>query len=448
MIALYTRVSTQEQAREGYSISEQAERLKDYCKAMNWPVYKLYSDPGYSGSNTDRPALTQMLRDAASGRFQKVLVYKLDRLSRSQKDTLHIIEDELLIHGVDFVSMTENFDTSSPMGKAMIGILAVFAQLEREQIKERMNMGKDARAKKGLHICTSIVPAGYRSVDGRLEIDPYESAIIKRVFSEYAAGRSMRDICKSINSDGLYIKNRPLERHGLRYLLRNATYTGKIRYQGKYMDGQHDPIIDDDTFEKVQSILSRRSDVHAQNRREGKAQSYLGGMLYCGCCGKKLIKTTQGKYTYYVCDSRLSGNPCSLRYIRMDKLDAMVTDEIRKLALDPEAVKPSQPPDSVPVTDEIAVIDKKLERLIDLYAAESIPKDALQTRIAALQEQKQAILDRMNDAETFDAMPVIQSFSDILSSGDFAAIRTTLTALIDKIIVRSPDDIIIYWRFS
>ena len=132
----------------------------------------------------------------------------------------------------------------------------------------------------------------------------------------------------------------------------------------------------------------------------------------------------------------------------MDDLDAMVFDEIRKLALDPEAVKQSAPPDSVPVTDEIAAIDHKLERLIDLYASESIPKDALQNRIAALQEQKQALLDRMDDAETFDALPVIQSFADILSSGDFAMIRTTLTALINKIIVRSPDDISIYWRFT
>lgn len=448
MIALYTRVSTQEQAQDGYSIGEQAERLRSYCEALKWDVYKLYSDPGFSGASMDRPGLTQMLRDAASKRFDKVLVYKLDRLSRSQKDTLHIIEDVLTPNGVGFASVTENFDTETPLGKAMLGILAVFAQLEREQIKERMNMGKEARAKKGLHICTSIVPAGYKAVDGRLEIDPYESAIIKRVFAEYASGRSMRDICKTINSDGLYIKNRPLERHGLRYLLKNATYTGKIRYRGKYMDGQHEPIIDADTFEKVQSILSRRSDVHAKNRREGKAQSYLGGMLYCGCCGKKLIKTTQGKYIYYVCDSKLSGKPCSMRYVRMDDLDAMVFDEIRKLALDPEAVSKAAPPDSIPVTDEIAAIDHKLERLIDLYASESIPKDALQSRIAALQEQKQALLDRMNDAETFDALPVIQSFADILSSGDFAMIRTTLTALINKIIVRSPDDISIYWRFS
>ena len=139
-VALYIRVSTQEQAKEGYSIGEQTERLEKYAQAHGWTVFKKYTDPGYSGANMQRPALKQLIQDAKSHKFEKVIVYKLDRLSRSQKDTLMIIEDILLKNDVDFVSMNENFDTSTPFGKAMIGILAVFAQLEREQIKERMKI--------------------------------------------------------------------------------------------------------------------------------------------------------------------------------------------------------------------------------------------------------------------------------------------------------------------
>ena len=127
MIALYSRVSTAEQASEGYSIGEQQSRLQSYCDAMNFKPYTLYTDAGFSGGSTDRPALQDLIRDVKNGKIEKVVVYKLDRLSRSQKDTLELIEDVFLTNGCDFVSVTENFDTATPLGRAMIGILAVFA---------------------------------------------------------------------------------------------------------------------------------------------------------------------------------------------------------------------------------------------------------------------------------------------------------------------------------
>lgn len=125
--ALYIRVSTQEQALEGYSIDAHTDRLTSYCRAKGWGIGKIYKDAGFSGSNMDRPALQQLLSDIKDGAIDCVLVYKLDRLSRSQKDTLCIIEDVFLSHNVSFVSMQENFDTSTPFGRAIIGILSVFA---------------------------------------------------------------------------------------------------------------------------------------------------------------------------------------------------------------------------------------------------------------------------------------------------------------------------------
>lgn len=129
----YVRVSTENQL-ENYSIEEQISRLKSYCAAKDMILLKIYTDGGYSGGNTDRPALKQMLADIKTVNVDAVLVYKLDRLSRSQKDTLTLIEDEFLAHDVDFISINENFDTSTPFGKAMIGMLSVFAQLEKDQI--------------------------------------------------------------------------------------------------------------------------------------------------------------------------------------------------------------------------------------------------------------------------------------------------------------------------
>ncbi|HBG12143.1 MAG TPA: integrase, partial [Clostridium sp.] len=130
--ALYIRVSTTEQAQEGYSIGEQKERLEQYVKAMGWIISGEYIDPGFSGSNTDRPALNKLIDEI--NQHDIVLVYKLDRLSRSQKDTMLLIEDVFLKNDVDIVSMSESFDTSTPFGRAAIGLLATFAQLERENI--------------------------------------------------------------------------------------------------------------------------------------------------------------------------------------------------------------------------------------------------------------------------------------------------------------------------
>ena len=194
MIALYPRVSTQEQATEGYSIEEQIDRLKKYCEAMGWNEYRIYTDAGYSGANTDRPALQEMIRDIKDGKIKRVVVYKLDRLSRSQKDTLELIEDVFLANDCEFESVSERFDTSSPYGRAMIGILAVFAQLEREQIKERMSMGREGRAKKGKWRGGSNVPIGYDFIEGNLEPNEFEKMQIVEIFNLFLQGHQIETI--------------------------------------------------------------------------------------------------------------------------------------------------------------------------------------------------------------------------------------------------------------
>ena len=138
-VAIYVRVSTTKQEEEGYSIDEQKAKLSSYCSIKDWSVYKIYTDGGFSGSNTERPALERLIKDAKERKFDTVLVYKLDRLSRSQKDTLYLIEEVFIKNDIEFLSLQENFDTSTPFGKAMIGLLAVFAQLEREQSRSVCN---------------------------------------------------------------------------------------------------------------------------------------------------------------------------------------------------------------------------------------------------------------------------------------------------------------------
>ena len=170
-VGIYCRVSTQEQAREGYSIGEQEQRLRSLCNAKDWIVRDTYIDGGFSGGSMDRPALKRLLADINKKKIDTVLVYKLDRLSRSQKDTLYLIEDIFIKQNIRFYSMTENLDTSTAFGRAMIGILSAFAQLEREQIRERSMMGKHARAKEGYFHGGGFAPIGYKYEGKRLIVD-------------------------------------------------------------------------------------------------------------------------------------------------------------------------------------------------------------------------------------------------------------------------------------
>lgn len=150
VVDLYIRVSTSEQAEEGYSVAEQEERLRSYCAAYNYTINAVHVDPGFSGASLDRPAIKKVMYDVEHGRCKKVIVWKLDRLSRSQKDTLILLEDVFLANDCNFISLMESFDTSTPFGRCIVGILAAFAQMERENIKIRTMMGRQAGSERDI----------------------------------------------------------------------------------------------------------------------------------------------------------------------------------------------------------------------------------------------------------------------------------------------------------
>ena len=203
-VALYVRVSSREQADEGYSIGEQTERLQKYAEAMGWDVAKVYVDPGYSGGNIDRPGLKELIKDVEAGKVNMVVVYKLDRLSRSQFDTLYLIEKVFLPNNTDFISMTENFSTNSSLGRAMIGFLAVFAQLEKDKINERTVMGKEARAKEGKWGGGSSVAVGYDydPISQELIVNDYEKMQILELVDLFLKGTPIRTISTILNDKG------------------------------------------------------------------------------------------------------------------------------------------------------------------------------------------------------------------------------------------------------
>ena len=455
MIAIYVRVSTSEQAENGYSIGEQQDRLTKYCDALGLPKPKVYTDAGFTGSNINRPGLQLLISDVKAHRVEKVLVYKLDRLSRSQKDTLYLIEDIFLQNNCDFVSISENFDTSTPLGRAMIGILAVFAQLEREQIRERMSMGREARAKQGKYAGSHLHPIGYDYINGELIVNDFEKIQVQKIFEDYLSGMTFRAIAKELNEQGLTHKYGKWTPRVVRTTLERKTYIGYVHYGGEWFKGHHEPIIDDDLFNNVQKIRQRNYKAHMEHhRRAGHATSYLGGMVYCKKCGQKYIKRRRGsgKYHYdYYCDmgrypkDRTRGD-CDGRTIRMEELDEIIFSEIRKLFFAPTPRK--TPKKSHEVERKIKDLDKQLERLMNLYTVGELPLDLIQKKVTEINEQKSKLLTIPEPAVSpEEAKEVVTSFDDILEHGSLDDVRAAVSTLIDKIEI-DDENVYIYWAFE
>ena len=482
-VALYIRVSTQEQATEGYSVGEQTERLKKYAEAMGWDIFKIYVDPGYSGGNTDRPGLTEMIKDVETGGIDKVVVYKLDRLSRSQLDTLYLIEKIFLAHGTDFVSMNENFDTSTPFGRAMIGILAVFAQLEREQIKERMNMGKEARAKEGKWGGGSSEPIGYDYdiATGELIVNEYEKMQILEAVELLLKGTPVKTIADILTAKGYTYRGRSnqtsiWEAKRLKYVFQNKLYIGFIRWHGEWYPGLHEPILDEETFNKIQKIIDQRYDTFASHTQKCKQHAtYLGGKLFCKHCGGRYARqqggsSKYGKLYYYVCYSRnkkvkkmIKDPNCQNKNWKMEELDSIVIDSIKKLATDPdyinsirrERIEKTDTPNKIDILKkEIDNIDDQISRFMDLYGIGKFTIDQVSSKVDPLNVQRKALVNELEeinatvgDMTEEETIEIATSFSEVLERGDLNEIRLTIDSLISYIEL-DEDDVYIHWKFE
>jgi DNA invertase Pin-like site-specific DNA recombinase len=248
-VALYARVSTEDQAKEGFSLDAQRERLRAFCRAQGWTVAQEFVDDGHTGRNVNRPAYQRMLaeRDA----WDKMLVIKMDRIHRNSRNFMEMMDD-LREWGKDFVSATESLDTSTAMGRFVMDIIQRIAQLESEQIGERVYMGMAQKHKSGEGLNGFRRPYGYRYVDGTLCVEPDEARIVHRIFEEYAAGRAFHAIAAKLNDDGVPSqRNRRWSKSGIRYMLRNPVYVGKIRWDQSVRDDSHEPIIDQRLWEAV-----------------------------------------------------------------------------------------------------------------------------------------------------------------------------------------------------
>lgn len=271
-VAVYIRVSTLDQAREGYSLEAQEKTLRKWCDERKYEVFDLYADKGISGKDIEhRPDMNRLLKDAKEGKFDIVLFWALSRFTRSVSD-LYSTMEKFQKWGVDMVSYTEAFDTSTPMGRAMIGIVGVFAQLERELTSERVSAAMAERASQGKRTCSEIL--GY-DLDGKdsFKINDKEAEYVRFCFNEYLLRKNLSEVANEANKHGFKGKRgKKPTAWSVQKILTRTQYCGYNIFLGEVYKGNYDAIIDVETFNKVSALLKRQGKVSGRKRIEPLAK--------------------------------------------------------------------------------------------------------------------------------------------------------------------------------
>ncbi len=352
--AIYTRKSTDEGLdKEFNTLEAQRESGESYVKSQvhqGWEALaEHYDDGGYSGGNMNRPALKRLFDDIKAGKIDMIVVYKIDRLTRSLTDFSKMVElfDE---YHVSFVSVTQNFNTYDSMGRLTLNILLSFAQFEREVSGERIRDKIAASKKKGMWMGGPL-PLGYDIEDKKLVINPQEAALVRTLFEKYAICKSPQYLADWLNEQGYRTKakttktgkvvgGKPFERAHLYRIFDNKIYLGKIFYKGETYDGQHEAIISQELWDKVHALKDMPVSDKAPINRTFEFKT-LKGLLFCGCCGYRMVPTLGRKknkeYHYY---TSLKAVKKSYRFCEVKSIPALVLEnyifgKIKSLLTDP-----------------------------------------------------------------------------------------------------------------
>lgn len=353
-VALYCRVSTDEQAREGVSLEEQQERLKAYCRAMGWTdQVEIFVDDGYSAKNMERPELQRLLHAVKNGSVSRIMVTKLDRMSRRLLDLLNLI-DLFQDYEVSFVSISESFDTNTPSGRLTLQVLGAVAEFERERIRERVFENMLHAASSGKWLTQS--PYGYDLVDKSLVINNREAEIVRRVYDMYLnEGSGFYTIAKSLNEGGIPSRQRKeWSIRAIKLMLTNPAYKGSLvwnrkdssKSQRKDKDDSErvtvedclPPIIDKSVWERVQKRMGQVTIAP----RSKTSPHLLGGLLRCGNCGSGMSIGFSGspnkRYRVYRCSANKNKGTCTSKQYRADSVEEWFKQGLLQLISDSSGI--------------------------------------------------------------------------------------------------------------
>lgn len=423
-VALYIRVSTEEQAQHGYSLAAQEERLKAYAMSQDWEIVKIYRDEGRSAKDLKRDQLQRMLTDLKIGLFDVVLVYRLDRLTRSVLDLYELLKifDQ---HDVKFKSATEVYDTTTAIGRLFITLVAALAQWERENLAERVKFGMLKKASLGEWM-GGIIPYGYTFDGNAFRIVENEAAIVKKIF-KMGKTKGMDAISKALNTEGFRTKKGfNWSGFSVHYILRNPVYIGNFRYnegsgktyqpledQRTFQSERIDPIITEKEFWEVQRILD------ARKLKKGKALTgkyYFTSVLCCGKCGAPMTGTAykykekNGEITktkYYRCSNKMRTKSCNMPQIQ----EARLAEELIRVFDDltenwfskPQTKQVVNLDDGLKAAaKKLDTVRKSIEKYKLMFINDLIDIEELNNQLSALKTQEKNLssqLDRKSEPE-------------------------------------------------
>ncbi|MEI6512868.1 MAG: recombinase family protein [bacterium] len=333
---IYCRVSTEEQATDNnYSLENQEMKGKDCAKIKEWHVAEITKDVA-SGKDTNRPGYQELLKAIKNGRIDVVVVYRLDRLSRNVRDIYDFL-DLIKTHDVGFVSLSEGFDTTTAMGRAMLGMAAVFAQLTREMIAENVKDGLMRRVQAGHYLGNHSGPYGYSYAKGQknLLVVPDQAEIVRLIFDLFANRKwGVEKITKYLNAQ--YVPTRGGKQWGtnsVHRIIRNPTYVGKVVWHDLAFDGHHEPILTEEVFRGATELIDARRTMPV---RSHQSQHLLSGIAECGKCGKRLVahygpkKADGARYIFYTHKVHGTRDECQAFHKAAEKLERAVIAQVRK----------------------------------------------------------------------------------------------------------------------
>ena len=417
-----------------------------YAKSKDYTEFEYYIDGGYSGKDLNRPAIERLIEDCKNHKIDAVFVFKLDRISRSQRDTLYLIEEVFNKYDVSFISMRENFDTSTPFGKAMIGVLSVFAQLERETILERTRIGLKKRAEAGLWRGGGKIPFPYRydRNTGTLVPIPEQVELLHKMISLYISGKSFNAIGDIVGMDESLVETRIL----------SITNTGKVPYRDEIFDGQHEAVVSDELYKEILRVNKVRS------REKYERHYLLSGKVYCGHCGAKYRYQKWGKRLIMYCYSQQKSKPkyikdpnCKNKRWDTFEVEDAVLEELFKMSLDIDLFKKTFNIASVNVKNELKArleeIKKQINNLLN-FIASGIAVDETNKKITELEREKEQIEEKLLSADKKEkdnkvSLNMITNLKATWFDMDFDEQRRIIEHLIDKVVVND-NEINIYYN--
>ena len=444
---LYARVSTDIQL-EGYSIDAQKEFLLSYAKAKEFTEFEYYIDGGYSGKDLERPAIQKLIRDVKTHKIDSVIVFKLDRISRSQKDTLYLIEEVFNKYNVGFVSMRENFDTTTPFGKAMVGILSIFAQLERETILERTKIGIQKRAENGYWKGggKDPFPYSYDKNTGTLIPVPEQVELLHKMINLYLNGYSFVKISNIVGMDESMVEKRILSRRTL----------GIVPYKDQEFEGKHQAVISEELHNKIIETNKLRSKARTESHY------LLSGKIFCGHCGAKYRYQKWGKRLICYCYSQQKSKPkfikdpnCKNKRWDSFELEDVILENLFSMALDKNMFREKYEITQVDVINEyekrLSKIKLQINNLIN-FISDGIAVLDTKKKIEELEQEKKSILEIIDNAKNNEdhnsgSLEMLRNLQTTWNKMTFEEKRIIIMHVVDKVVV-TDNDIEIFYKIS